>query len=74
MVPHTSLYITVDDPIQAAEQLNLDLVKIYRWADKWLVTFDPGKPESILLSRKHNKPSHPPVLMNETHIAEVNSH
>ena len=30
----TSLYIIVDDPIQAAEQLNLDLAKIHRWAEK----------------------------------------
>ena len=70
----TSLYIIVDDPIQAAEQLNLDLAKIHHWADKWLVTFNPGKSESILLSRKHNKPYHPPVLLNQTQIAEVNSH
>ena len=70
----TSLYIIVDDPIQAAEQLNLDLAKIHRWADKWLVTFNSWKLESIPLSRKYNKPYHPPVLMNQTQIAEVNSH
>ena len=70
----TSLYIIVDDPIQAAEQLNLDLTKIHRLADKWLVTFNPEKSESILLSMKHNKPYHPPVLLNQTQIAEVNSH
>ena len=34
----TCLYFIVDDPIQAAEQLYLDLAKIHRWADKWLVT------------------------------------
>ena len=62
----TSLYFIVDDPIQAAEQLNLDLAKIHHWADKWLGTFNPGKSESILLSRKHNKPYHPPVLFNQT--------
>ena len=69
----TSLYIIVNDPIQAAEQLNLDPAKIHHWADKWLVTFNPGKSESILLSRKHNKQYHPPVLLNQTQIAEVNS-
>ena len=70
----TSLYINVDDPIQAAEQLNLDLAKIHCWADIWLVTFNPEMSESILLSRKHNKPYHPPVLLNQTQIAKVNSH
>ena len=70
----TSLYIIVYDPIQAAEQINLDLAKIHHWADKWLVTFNPGKSESILLSRKHNKPYHPAVMLNQTQIAKVNSH
>ena len=38
----TSLYIIVDDPIQVTEQLNLDLANINYWADKWLVTINPG--------------------------------
>ena len=54
--------------------LNMGLAKIHRWADKWLVTFNPGKSESILLRRKHNKPYHPPFLLNQTQIAQVNSH
>ena len=70
----TSLHVIVDDPIQAAEQLNLDLDKIHCWADRWLVIFNPGKSESIILSRKYNKPYHPPVLVNQTLVAEVNSH
>ena len=48
----TSLYIIVDDAIQAAETLNSDLEKISRWAQQWLVTFNPAKSESILFSRK----------------------
>ena len=56
--------IVDDDHIQAAEQLNLDLVKIHRWANKWLMTFNPGKSES-------NKPYHLPVLLNQTQIAEI---
>ena len=70
----TSLYIIVDDPIQAAEQLNLALVKIHRWAGKWLVTYSPEKSECILLSRKYNKPHHHPVLLNQTQIAGINPH
>ena len=38
----TSLYVIVDNPFQAAEQLNSDMQKIHRWAAKWLVTFNPG--------------------------------
>ena len=70
----TSLYIIVDDAIQAAETLNSDLEKISRWAQQWLVTFNPAKSESILFSRKLNKPYHPPVSMDETQINEVTSH
>ena len=55
----SSLYIIVDDPIKATEHINMDLVKIHRWAGK---------------CRKYNKQYHPPVLLNKTQIAEVNSH
>ena len=70
----TSLYIIVDDPILAAEQLNSDLEKVNRWAKQWLVTFNPGKSESMLFSRKHNKPYHPPVLMDQKQISEVTTY
>ena len=70
----TSLYTIVDDAIQAGETLNLDIEKVSRWAQQWLVTFNPAKSESILFSRKLNKPYHPPVLMDETQINEVTSH
>ena len=70
----TSLYIIVDNPFQTAEQLNSDLQKIHRWAAKWLVTFNPGNSESILRSRKHDKPFHPPVLMDQSQIIEYESH
>ena len=70
----TSLYIIVDNPLQAAEQLNSDLQKIHRWATKWLVSFNPEKSESILFSRKHNKPFHPPLTMNQSQITEVEFH
>ena len=70
----TSLYIIVDNPIQAAETLNADLAKIHAWASKWLVTFNPSKSESIILSRKTNKPLHPPLIMDQQVINEVTSH
>ena len=70
----TSLYIIVDNPIQAAEQLNSDLLKIHLWATKWLVRFNPEKSESMLFSRKINKPFHPQVIMDQKNIVEVDSH
>ena len=60
----TSLFIIVDDP---------DLDKISNWASKWLVTFNPSKTETLLFSRKMNRPLHPPVFMQNQQISEVDS-
>ena len=70
----TSLYIIVDNPISAAEMINTDLETIHRWAEKWLVKFNPSKSESLLVSRKNNRNMHPPLIMNEVHINEVQYH
>lgn len=70
----TSLYIVVDDPTTAGVTLNSDLYKIQKWASEWLVKFNPAKSESILISRKQNKPYHPPLFMNYQQIQQVNSH
>jgi hypothetical protein len=53
----TSLYPVVDDPIETAETLNGDLDKIHIWSEKWLVKFNPQKTETMILSKKNNKPN-----------------
>ena len=70
----TSLYIVDEDPTLAAELLNSDLEKVARWANKWLVSFNPFKPASLLISRKANKPDHPIIFMSEQIIKEVDNH
>ncbi|MCG8116730.1 MAG: reverse transcriptase domain-containing protein, partial [Candidatus Thiodiazotropha endolucinida] len=70
----TSLYIVVENPMHAAAQINSDLAKIHSWATKWLVSFNPAKSESMIFSRKINKPNHPHIAMNQQHIKEVHSH
>ena len=70
----TSLYIVVDTPNNAARLMNTDLEKITIWSNKWLVTFNPAKTESLLLSRKINKPDHPSLYLNDVRIEEVNTH
>ena len=59
---------------QAAFTLNQDLVKISSWADKWLVSFNPKKTESLLLTRKINRQMHPSISMNNQIITEVDNH
>ena len=70
----TTLYIIVDNPLHAANQLNSDLSRIHQWATNWLVTFNPSKSKSIIFSRKRNKPNYPNVVMDQQPIQEVNSH
>ena len=70
----TSLYIIVDDPVTAANCLGADLEKISKWADIWLVSFNPTKTESLLISHKLNKLNHPPILMQNLQITEVEFH
>ena len=70
----TSLYIIVENPDAAAEILNTDLNKISKWAKSWLVKFKPNKNESLIISRKINKPGHPPVFMSNQEINEVQFH
>ena len=70
----TSLYIIVDDPLDAAIKLNADLSRIDMWASMWLVTLNSSKSESLIFSRKVNKPYHPPIYMNYQQVYEVNSH
>ena len=69
----TSLYIIVENPIQAATILNSDLSQIYTWASNWLVTFNPSKTESLLFSRKLFKPLYPTLYMNQQDSITVES-
>ncbi len=55
----TSLCIVVDDPQVAGHILQSDIDKITNWSKKWLVKFNPAKTESMIISRKINRPQHP---------------
>ena len=70
----TSLYIIVDNPTTAADLMNSDLLKISNWARIWLVDFNATKNEVLLLSRRINRPIHPPLYMLNQEIKEVQFH
>ena len=69
-----SLYMIVDDPVDAAEILNTDLAKIHDWSMKWQVKCNPDKTESMIVSRKSNRPLHPPLMTDNTIINMVSEH
>ena len=70
----TSLSMVVDDPTNVGNMLQSDIDKISRWAQKWLVKFNPSKSESLVISRKRNKPNHPNLFMSNIEIPSVSSH
>ena len=70
----TSLYMIVNSPDQTATLMQADIDRINTWAQQWLVTFNPSKSESLIISRKLNKPIHPPLTMQNVTIPEVCVH
>ena len=73
----TSLYLTInrrDQVVLANETLNSDISKISKWAQDWLVTFNPNKSESMLISRKQNTNVFPPLVMDNQAISDVENH
>ena len=70
----TSVYIVVETPQSAATILNGDMSTINDWSKLWLVNFNAAKTLSMVVSRKVNKPIHPPLFMNNVQINETQSH
>ena len=70
----TSLYIIVENPQSAVHSLNIDLETINKWATSWLVDFNPTKTTSLLISRKLNPFTHPPLKMNDIVLTETSKH
>ena len=70
----TSLYLIVEHANVSADILNTDISKITEWAKSWIVSFNPTKTESLLISRKVNKTRHPSLSMANEEITEVSSH
>jgi len=65
----TSLFIDVDDPIQATAILNRDLQKIEKWSDKWLVKFSAEKTK--LMTCTFRSLNHPDITFNNTILSET---
>ena len=70
----TSLIKIVENPIVTSESLQSDIDKIQLWADKWLVKFNPSKSESLIISRKWNKPTNPILTMSNVEIPSLDTH
>ena len=70
----TSLYIVVDSPVLAAEFLYKALGIIREWAKQWLVNFNTEKNESMVISKKMNKPQHQDLVFGNSVVQNVKYH
>ena len=66
-------YISYEEPNEASEQLEENLTYLKSWADRWLVSFNPLKTESVTFSRKHDREI-PPINFDETIVKDVEAH
>ena len=72
----TSLFSVVRDINTSAAHLNNDLRKISNWAFQWKMSFNPDpskQAQEVILSRKHQKISHPSVYFYKNPIESVSS-
>jgi hypothetical protein len=70
----TILYVIVNSPVETATQMQLHIEKISNLANNWLLQFNRNKSESMVISKKINKPYHPPLSMSNVSIPVVESH
>ena len=70
----TCLFIEVNNRLEAAEFINDDLSKIYKWSKQWLINFAPTKTKALIISNKKDLILNPPLFLNGTQITEVKSH
>ena len=66
--------MVVDCPIQLAQLLYTDLQTISNRAASWLVTFNPLKTLSMIISRKCNPVFYHSLFMNNTMIKNTSFH
>ena len=70
----SSLGSIVDDLYVSAQTLNKDLKKLWSWATRWQVKFNPSKTEVVLFSTKRKPFAHPPLYLGGTLLTEVLQH
>ena len=68
----TTLFISVEDPDNAALQMNNDMETIKSWADQWLVNFNPAKTKTMTFTNKTVQ--HPPLYFDNKELKSVVAH
>ena len=68
----TCIYVTTDNPSLSSAHLNENLANVKRWADQWLVNFNPGKTKSMVITNRNVH--HPPLYFDNNQIEVVKKH
>ena len=69
----TSLFSVVHNNT-SAEVLNRDLLKLFEWAHKWKMSFNPDvskQAQEVIFSRKQAKSVHPDLVFNNTPVHQT---
>ena len=70
----TTLFIQVDDPALATDILNFDLQEMDDWSQKWLVSFNPTKTKSMIISKKRIPLVYPNLFFKHEIVENVTEH
>ena len=71
---YTILYKVVHNIDLTAAELNIDLESNKFWAKIWKVDFSPLKSKSLLMTKNNKNIQHPPLIMSQSQLEEVNEH
>lgn len=70
----TILFQIDDPPGTSSQTLNNDLQTIHKWAEQWIVTFNPEKTELLHITNKRSSQDMPPVFFNNVQVENVKTH
>ena len=66
-------YIAYDHPDEATAELQTRIDTATKWAERWLIIFNPAKTESLIFSRKKDQIK-PQLTIQNTPILDVEAH
>jgi len=69
---YTTLFYLDKCPVHLHSVLTQDLCTLHRWCELWNVTFNPPKIAVMTMSKYKN--DYPPLLFNNTHLSETDTH
>ena len=70
----TALIKEINNPVNDFCELNNDLETLNSWSKQWLITFNADKTKYLIFSKKPNKLTHPPLILNNVSIKQVLCH